>query len=256
MLRNVMPQRLCLAAGIVVALILPAMAADDSGAAVSKVTFGNRTDKPDGSSSLTMGRSLPTVWDTKIGADVSLAAPIDTVPSENLLRGAVPNASSGAVWGTMTLPGLTMLGFDKTAVKARLDTGSDEGQLGATLSRSVPLNPNLSVTVQNSYAVRQSLASAAPVTPILPLAADPETTASSGSVPPVWTADQSLRLDFKPSGTTVSAAGGASTGDAAWHNKLSLEQTLFGPIKVTTSLEDTGLASRRQSITAGFKHVW
>ncbi|MBN8966680.1 MAG: hypothetical protein J0H89_15215, partial [Rhizobiales bacterium] len=227
----------------------------DAGSAGAKTVFGDRTDKPDGSSSLTIGRSIPSVWDTKVGADVSLAAPVGSVPSENLLRGVAPNASSGAVWGTMTLPGVSALGFDKTAVKARIDAGKDEGQLGATLSRSVPLNRNLSVTVQNSYSVSQLLATAAPAIPIVPLAAEPSE-AASANPSPTWAADQSLRLDFKPSGTALSAAGGASTGDAPWHNKFSLEQTLFGPIKVTTSLEDAGLATHRQSITAGFKRVW
>src|SRR4029079_7233724 len=31
-------------------------------------TFGSRTDKPDGSSALTVGRRLPTPWETKVGA--------------------------------------------------------------------------------------------------------------------------------------------------------------------------------------------
>ena len=36
-------------------------------------TFGSRTDKPDGSSTMTIGRRLPTEWETKVGTDVSLA---------------------------------------------------------------------------------------------------------------------------------------------------------------------------------------
>ena len=67
--------------------------------------------------------------------------------------------SSGAVWGNLTMPGLRPLGFDKTSVEARVDAGKDEGKLGATLSRSVPINQDLSVTLQNSYSVKQSLAS-------------------------------------------------------------------------------------------------
>ena len=41
------------------------------------------------------------------------------------------------------MPGLAPLGFDKTSVEARLDAGKDEGKVGATLSRSVPINDNL-----------------------------------------------------------------------------------------------------------------
>ena len=50
-------------------------------------TFGSRTDKPDGSSALTIGRRLPTPWETKVGADVSLAAPSGIAASDNLVRG-------------------------------------------------------------------------------------------------------------------------------------------------------------------------
>ena len=103
--------------------------------------FGNRTDKPDGSAALTIGRRLPTEWETKVGTDVSLAAPPASAPSENLLRGgASSDRSIGAIWGNLTMPGLRPLGFDKTSVEARLDAGKDEGKLGATLSRSVPIN--------------------------------------------------------------------------------------------------------------------
>ncbi|MBN9620744.1 MAG: hypothetical protein J0H43_13600, partial [Actinobacteria bacterium] len=93
----------------------------------SSPTFGSRTDNPDGSASLTMGRSLPTGWETKVGADVSLSAPASPVPSDNLVRGVTPEPSSGAIWGSLTMPGLSPLGFDKTAVDARYDSGNDEG---------------------------------------------------------------------------------------------------------------------------------
>jgi hypothetical protein len=204
--------------------------------------FGNRTDKPDGSSSLTVGRRLPTPWETKVGADVGLAAPSGTTASDNLARGGVAqDRSSGAVWGNLTMPGLTMpglrpLGFDKTSVEARVDAGKDEGKLGATLSRSVPINRDLSVTLQNSYSVKQSLAGTAPA--------------------PAWGVNETVRLNVDPSGTTFSAGAGASTVDTQWHNKLSVEQTLVGPLKLTTSIEDAGTPTPKKSITAGFKRTW
>src|SRR5436309_13477211 len=125
-------------------------------------TFGSRTDKPDGSSALTVGRRLPTPWDTKVGADVSLAAPSGIAASDNLARGVAQDRSSGAVWGNLTMPGLRPLGFDKTSVEARVDASKDEGKLGATLSRSVPINQDWSVTLQNGYAVTQALPGGAP----------------------------------------------------------------------------------------------
>jgi hypothetical protein len=53
-------------------------------------TFGSRTDRPDGSAALTIGRRLPTEWETKVGTDVSVAAPAGTA-AENLLRGVTPD---------------------------------------------------------------------------------------------------------------------------------------------------------------------
>ena len=111
----------------------------------------------DGSSALTIGRRLPTEWETKVGTDVSLAPASSPVPSENLLHGTAPGQSSGSLWGNITMPGIRPLGFDKTAVEARIDGGKEEGKLGATLSRSVPLSRDLSVTWQNSYSVTQPL---------------------------------------------------------------------------------------------------
>ena len=216
-------------------------------------TFGSRTDKPDGSAAMTIGRRLPTEWETKVGTDVSLAAPAGAAASENLLRGAAADQSSGAVWGNLTVPGLTVpglrpLGFDKTSIDARLDAGKDEGQLGATLSRSVPINQDLSVTLQNSYSVKQSLASSS-----APLASN----ANPGvAVTPAWGMDQTVRLNVNPSGTTFSAAAGSSTLDTQWHNKLSVEQTLLGPLKLTTSVENAGTTAATKSITARFKRVW
>ena len=216
-------------------------------------TFGSRTDKPDGSSALTIGRRLPTPWETKVGADVSLAAPSGIAASDNLVRGGVAqDRSSGAVWGNLTMPGLRPLGFDKTSVEARVDAGKDEGKLGATLSRSAPINQDLSVTLQNSYSVKQSLPSSAtgmPTTAGIPNAA-------TAAPAPAWGVDETVRLNVGPSGTTFSAGAGSSTADTQWHNKLSVEQTLVGPLKLTTSIEDAGTTTPKKSITAGFKRTW
>jgi hypothetical protein len=223
-------------------------------------TFGSRTDRPDGSAALTIGRRLPTEWETKVGTDVSVAAPAGTA-AENLLRGATPDRSAGAVWGNLTMPGLAPLGFDKTSVEARLDAGKDEGKVGATLSRSVPINDNLSVSLHNSYSVRQSLANgASPAPGTLPLGVPPTPNITSAATVPAgvpnWAMDETVRLNLDSFGTTFSAGAGTWTSDGQWRNKLSVEQTLVGPLKVTTSVEDAGTAAPKKSITTGFKRVW
>jgi len=239
----------------VIAGLILAIGASPTLAGDADPNFGNRTDKPDGSAALTIGRRLPTTWDTKIGTDVSLAAPSAAAPSENLLRGASTDRSTGAIWGNLTMPGVRSLGFDKTSVEARIDAGKDEGKLGATLSRSVPVSDGLSVTLQNSTSIRQSLAGWTPATPGTPLAAN-AATATAPTTAPSWAVDQTVRLSINPYGTTFSAGAGSSTADAQWHNKLSVEQMLFGPLKLTTSIEDAGTTASTKSITAGFKRTW
>ena len=252
-----MPNRITLATVSVIGALAWILSASAAMAGEPDPTFGSRADKPDGSSALTVGRHLPTAWETKVGADVSLAAPPGIAASENLTRGGVAqDRSTGAVWGNLTMPGLRPLGFDRAAVEARLDAGKDEGKLGATLSRSVPINQDLSVTLQNSYSVKQSMASAATGMP--PTTSIPNTSAAlPGAVPaPAWGVDQTVRLNVDPSGTTFSAGAGASTTDTQWHNKLSMDQTLVGPLKLTTSIEDAGTTTPKKSITAGFKRTW
>ena len=64
-----------------IAALALAIGAGTASAGDTDPTFGNRTDKPDGSAALTIGRRLPTAWETKVGTDVSLAAPSPTAPS-------------------------------------------------------------------------------------------------------------------------------------------------------------------------------
>ena len=120
-------------------------------------TFGNRTDRPDGSAAMTIGRRLPTEWETKVGADFNLAAPPGAAATDNMTRGVSSDRSTGAIWGNLTTAAVQPIGLDKASLEARIDAGSDEGKVGATVSRSMPINSNLSVTLQNVYSVKQSL---------------------------------------------------------------------------------------------------
>jgi hypothetical protein len=224
-------------------------------ASSSAPTFSSRSDRPDGSSFLTMGRRLPIEWETKLGTDVNLAPQASIVPSENILRGIAADNSSGAIWGSIAMPMLQPLGFDKTAVHARIDGGKDEGKVGASLSRSIALDENLSVTWSNAYSITQSLGSTAPAGSPVPLTsavpADPAAPSTH-----TRTFDQALRLNIASSGTTLAAGASSSLLDDHWRNKLSIEQTLVGPLKVTTSVEGAGSTESKKSITAGFKSVW
>ena len=72
----------------------------------------------------------------------------------------------------------------------------------------------------------------------------------------LWQSDRSVRLNLAPTSTTLSAGVVTSNADNQWHNKLSAEQRLLGPLNVTTSITDPGTAASSKSIAAGFKHTW
>lgn len=233
--------------------------ADDAGKSSNDPNFGSRNDKPDGSSTLTVGRKLPTEWETKIGTDVSLGPQTSSLPSENFATGVLSDQSTGSVWGNITMPGFRPLGFDKTSLEARVDGGKDQGKVGATVSRTVPLGQSFSMTWQNGYSVTQPLAQAAPNTPAsLPLVSNAQPTMMGTITQPTQarTVDETLKLNVGSWGTTFSAGASSSSTDNQWHNKLSIEQTVTGPLKITTSVEDPGSATPNKSITAGFKKVW
>ena len=204
--------------------------------------FGNRTDKPDGSTALSVGRRLPIEWDTKVGVDAKLAPEPAPALADSMLANPSVTRSSGAVWGSMSGPGVAPVIFDKTAVEARLDAGQEKGQLAATLSRTVPISRDVSVTLQDKYSLTQSLPGSA--------------TSPQPSAGAVWQSDRSLRLNWAPTSTTLSAGVLSSNNDNQWHNKLGAEQKIIGPLNVTTSITDPGTAASSKSIAAGFKHTW
>jgi hypothetical protein len=224
------------------------------------MTSTSRTDKPDGTTTASISRRLPTEWETKIGADLHLAAPASIAPSDNpeyLLNGTTPERSTGAIWGNVTMPGVKPLGWDKTSIDVRLDPGADQGKVGATLSRSVPIGDILSVAIGHGYSVTRTLASKQPAPSALPLIAPPApNTNGTAESPTIWAADRSLRVTFNSTGTILSAASATSSADEHWHNKLSVEQKLLGPLKMTMSVENPGTESSNKTITAGFKHTW
>ena len=129
--------------------------------------------------------------------------------------------------------------FDKTSVDARFDPSKEKGEVAATLSRTLPLNEDISVTLQDRYSVTQSI-----------------TTPSQLAGTSVWQSDRSVRLNLAPTSTTLSAGVVTSTGDNQRRNKLSAEQRIVGPLNVTTSVVDPGTGTSSKSIAAGFKHTW
>ena len=210
-------------------------------------TFGNRTENPNGSVALSVGRRVQSEWDAKFGVDASLAPESGPAAmADRVLQGPAPSHSSGTVWGTVT--GEAPLFWDRTSVDARLDPAQDQGRVTATMSRTLTLGDNASVTLQDKYSVTQSLLGGAG-------ASQPALTA----IPPgasVWETERSLRFNLTPTGTTLSAGVATLSGDTQWHNRISAEQQLGGPLSITTSVTDPASSASTKSISARFKHTW
>jgi hypothetical protein len=75
-----------------------------------------------------------------------------------LPAGAVPDQSTGIAWATVTAPGLEApLGWDETSIETRIDPSQEQSKLGTTLSRSVPVGDDISLTVQNGVSITRPL---------------------------------------------------------------------------------------------------
>src|SRR5215469_5101525 len=97
-------------------------------------------------------------WNGKAGIDYSKPS---ILQPDQLLAGAVPDQSSGVAWATITAPGFEApLGWDKTSIETRVDPSHEQGKLGTTLSRSVPVGDDVSLTLQNGVSMTRSLPNA------------------------------------------------------------------------------------------------
>ncbi len=207
---------------------------------------GKRDDKPDGSSAYSFNHPvLVPDFDAKVGADLNTPAlqQDGTQPMKPVFGPQSARSDTGAAWANLGIPNVGSL-------DARVDPTQDQGRIGATLGRKLPVTRDLAVTLQDTVSVNDTFGT--PVnatTPGLPV----------GSVPApqrVWGNEKMVKFDVLPTGTTLAAGVTNLTNDPVTHNKLSAEQKLYGPLSVKTSVTDVGQATAAKSITAGFKLNW
>ena len=186
------------------------------------------------------GKPSAPDWNGKAGIDYSKPSiPAMTFQPEQLLAGAVPDQSTGVAWATITAPGFEApLGWDKTSIETRVDPSQEQGKLGTTLSRSVPLGDDVSLTLQNGVSMTRALPNAA---------------GQAHS----WASSQALHFNILPTDTSVSLGADISSIDDKWLRTLSAEQKLFGgPFSVTGSVSETRAGEISKSLKAGFKQSW
>jgi hypothetical protein len=196
----------------------------------------NRSDHADGSSTVTLKNPLAAGWETKVGADVAPTPQAIYRPGQPLPV-AGSGYDSGAAWATLGVPDLAS--FD-----ARLDPNIDQSKLGTTLQHAVPIGGKLSLTLQETLSLTDSFAGQTAGLPITP-----------GPVQS-WGRENRVKFDILPTGTTLAAGVMTSSIDPVTHNTFSADQKIYGPLHVTTAVNDIGQPTANKSLSAAFKLNW
>jgi hypothetical protein len=209
----------------------------------SDLSWSNQNNA-NGSSGVSVKQSVSPLWDTRVGADMTVTKQPTTM-SELLEEkaengGGVPQ-NGGTAWAAVTAPGAGSI-WDTTAMEARVDPNSDHSKIGATITKAVPLLDEYNLSLQNGYKVTQE--------GMVPLpGAAPRSNRS-------FDTDQSARLSMANTGTSLSAGQTLSSGDDKWLRHVSAEQKLIEGVTVSGSIGETAQGATSKSITAGFKKSW
>jgi hypothetical protein len=199
-----------------------------------------------GSSAVTVKQSLTPFWDTRIGADMTVVNQPSNSTSADLLRqkfapDAAPSQSSGTAWAAATAPGVGSI-WDKTSIEARVDPAQEQGRLGTSLTKAVPLTDTYSLTLQNGINVIQQ-----GIVPVPGIVSHPSRT---------YETDQSAKLSITDTGTSFVAGQTLSSTEEKWLRKFGAEQKLFDGVTVSGSVSETASGATNKSISAGFKKSW
>jgi hypothetical protein len=214
-------------------------------------------DKPNGAAALSVKQPLSPFWDTRIGADMTVTRQPTTMSellSEKAVNGGSQPQSSGAAWAAVTAPGVGSI-WDKTAIEARVDPGQEQSKLGTSLSKSLPLSEQYSLTLQNGYNVIQQGHSGLPCADCVNLSAVPLPGSAARQVRNYQT-EQTAKLSITDTGTSLIAGQTLSSADDKWLRKIGAEQKLFGGVSITGSIGETAQGTSNRSLTAGFKRSW
>jgi hypothetical protein len=223
----------------------PASKARSPQAASSEMSWSSK-DKPNGSAAVSVKQPLSPLWDARIGADMTVARQPTTLTEAQLLAEKLANGgnapqSSGSAWAAITAPGVGSV-WDKTAVEARVDPAQENSKLGTSLSKSLPLSEQYSLTLQNGYNMIQQ-----GIVPVPGIAGRPARN---------YETEQSAKLSIAETGTSFSAGQTLSTTDDKWLRKLGAEQKLFDGVSINGSIGETPQGATSKSLTAGFKRSW
>jgi hypothetical protein len=137
---------------------------------------------------------------------------------------APPSQSSGTAWAAATAPGVGSI-WDKTSIEARVDPGQEQGKLGTSLTKAVPLTDTYSLTLQNGINVIQQ-----GIVPVPGIVSHPSRS---------YETDQSAKLSITDTGTSFVAGQTLSSTEDKWLRKFGAEQKLFDGVTVSGSVSET-----------------
>jgi hypothetical protein len=192
-------------------------------------------------STVSVKQPLSPFLDTRVGADMTVVRQPQTFAellAEKASNGGSDPQSSGSAWAAVTAGGVGSI-WDKTSVEARIDPAQDQGKLGTSLSKSLHLGDQYSLTLENGYNMTQGFAP-------MPGAASRTTYAT----------EQSAKLGIAETGTSFSAGQSLSTVDDRWLRRIGAEQKIVGGFNISGSIAETPLGVANKSISAGFKQSW
>ena len=193
----------------------------------------SHSDRPDGSSTLTVKQPLASEWDAKVGADFSLAAAPDGAMPGKPFALKLARRDSGAAWASVGVA-------DIATVDARVDPDSDQSKLGTTFKRSIPVGGKFSVTLQDSYSMTETFGAPTP----------------APANQQIWGSQKAVKLDVLATGTSLGAGVATASNDPVAHNMLSADQKLYGPLHLTTAVNDVGQSTVSKSVSAAFRLTW
>jgi hypothetical protein len=202
-------------------------------------------ERGNGTSAVWVKQSISPFWDTRIGADMTVArqgaATTSEQLSEKLANGGSLPQSSGTAWAAITAPGVASI-WDTTAVEARVDPSSEQSKLGTSLSKSLPISEQYSLTLKNDYNLIQQ-----GIVPVPGIVSHPARSHQT---------DQSARLSIADTGTSFMAGQTLSASDDKWLRKVGAEQKLFDGVTISGSIGETPSGAANKSLSAGFKRSW
>jgi hypothetical protein len=191
------------------------------------------------STALSVKQPLLPLWDTRVGADMTVPSGQTPVPlPEKIASDARLWQSSGVAWAAMSAPGFASF-WDKTAVEAKVDPGQDKSRLGTSISKTVPIDGQAAaLTLQGGYnVVEQSLV------PVV-----------GGRSLRSIEADRSAKLSFGTTGTSLIASENLAAD--RWLRSIGAEQKLIDGMTISGTLSEIPTGGVSKSLTAGFKKTW